>query len=132
MRVALVTPSDSNDRRANSGIPYYMGRALARYAEIVPIPPPQSAVRMVASGGARISRRLLGTSYLADFSIPAAFEQGLQLGRALARLQLDFVLAPFASAQAAMLPRGIPLIYSSDTTFRLIEDCSPHSAVYPL
>ncbi len=102
-----------------------MGRALARYAEIVPILPPQSAVRLVASGGARISRRLLGTSYLADFSIPAAFEQGLHLGRALARLQLDFVLAPFASAQAAMLPRGIPLVYSSDTTFRLMRGYYP-------
>jgi glycosyltransferase involved in cell wall biosynthesis len=126
LRVAFVTSGELGDRASNFGTPYYMARGFRRAGvDVIGVSGAGSVTRRAVSVASRVMRRLLGIGYSPAFSVVVAVAQRYSIGRAVAAANPDVVFAPFASTQVAFLASRVPIIYSSDTTLRLIRDYYP-------
>lgn len=128
VRIGFVSANAPDDIRAQSGIPWHMRHALARYCGTVdhlgPLQPWVTRPLRIAS---RVSQRLSSRFRFIDTNSD-------QLSRAYARLlqariassDNDWLFAPYASAEIAHLETATPpIVYYSDATFRVICDYYP-------
>src|SRR5262249_950225 len=71
--------------------------------------------------------RALRTQGLSPFHAgPVAAQYAADAARKIRAASPDVVFAPAGSSFAWGVPDGVPLVYASDTTFRLIEDYHPN------
>jgi glycosyltransferase involved in cell wall biosynthesis len=128
VRIGFVSANAPDDILAQSGIPWHMRIALARYCGTVehlgPLRPWVARPLRIAS---RVSQRLSRHRRFIDTNSD-------ELSRAYARLLRtriatsgnDWLFAPYASAEIAHLETATPpIVYYSDATFKIICDYYP-------
>jgi glycosyltransferase involved in cell wall biosynthesis len=124
--IGFVTAGDPNDRRSWSGIHYFMAQALqARCGDVRALGPASSAVVSIGKAADTVSRRLLGRSYDHSHSMLLARRYARIFRDRMAGQSFDFLFAPAASTEIAFLKSPVPIVYSSDTTFRLVHGYYP-------
>src|SRR5579862_3574664 len=123
IKIAFLTSNDARERRSYSGIHYYMGEALKRngfeVTFIGPLKPWEEFIGRVIN---RITLflykkkfRYLHTPYLSKRY--ARMAEGKMKGK-----EFDFIYAPAASKEIAYLKTKVPIIYTSDTTWKLLNN----------
>ena len=124
LRIGLLTAWDSRNARPASGIPYYMARALARNgAEVVHLGPALSWRELWSKVKNRAQRALGRKPRPYTHGLAAAREYARVFSRRLAGVEVLF--APMSSTQVALLETALPIVYTSDTTWRLLCDYYP-------
>jgi glycosyltransferase involved in cell wall biosynthesis len=122
-RVAYLTSTDPEDRRAWSGTHWSMLDALRRQgADVVCLGPAPVRPPVTAVARARAERLLLRRTWRWGHSLAAAARFAEILGPRLAASRADIVFAPAASTELAALETQVPVAYASDATFRLMRD----------
>jgi len=126
LRIAYLTVSDPNDRRSWSGTVYRIGRVLEKYCgevfNVGPLSPPAIKVGKVISRGVK---HLTGKSYLHTHTLSLSRKLGQMASEKLERANCDVIFAAGASTAVAHLKTDLPIVYLSDTTFRLMVDYYP-------
>jgi glycosyltransferase involved in cell wall biosynthesis len=124
MKIAYVTPYDSNDPNAWSGAGYQIPRALADAgAEIVYI----GGLRKMpsAAGLARgVAAKMAGKLHQLEREPSVMRSYSAQIGRRLQGMQVDAVVSPGTIA-VAFLETTVPKIVWTDATFGAIVDYYP-------
>lgn len=140
----MILGSDPNDAQALSGMPYYARLALERAGcEVVPVigaPPP---VVGASAGPLRKIAKAILPDAVKRWLVTNASGQGQAVREAAQRSQqlvakwmaenpnrVDVLLGHNTSLQLAELPASIrmPIIYTSDTTARILFDTYPEKA----
>jgi glycosyltransferase involved in cell wall biosynthesis len=126
-RIAFATIGDSSDVRFWSGTPFHMAKSLANEGnDVVHIGPLNAPILPLYKAYSRL-RRTLGGRTLSPFQAgPVVSQYSEDAVRKVRAASPDVVFAPAGSAFAWSVPRGVPLVYASDATFRLIEDYHPN------
>lgn len=120
-----MSAADPRRMSAWSGILYFMARSLERWCGEVellgPVTPPADVVYRAVGR----ARRVLGLPYVPwahrarrARSFGRIFEDRLRDG-------YDVIFAPAAAIEIAELSAGIPVVYSSDTTYALLAGSYP-------
>jgi glycosyltransferase involved in cell wall biosynthesis len=121
LRIAYVTVRDSSDRRSWSGTLYNMGQALERHCgdvfRIGPFQPPSMKIGKLVSYGVRV---LTGRTYLYTHTLSLSKKMGRMAEKKMSRQSYDVIFAPAGSGIVAHLRTSVPVVYLSDTTFRLM------------
>lgn len=125
-RIGFVHQGDARTLSSWSGTPHFMARALERHlGPVVHLRPLPDRVVALARGVAHVQRRLTGRNRLAHCNPAVVAASRRSVGLKLAGARADIAFAPAASGFAAGVPPGMPLIYSSDATFRGVVDSYP-------
>jgi glycosyltransferase involved in cell wall biosynthesis len=133
LRIAYLTLSDPNDRRSWSGTVYRMARALEKHCggvfNVGPLIPPSLKVGKVMN---RSIKYLAGRTYLHTHTTSLSKKVGQMASEKLRGANCDVIFAAAASTAVAHLKTDLPIVYSSDTTARLMVDYYPaFSALLP-
>ncbi|MGA2697572.1 MAG: glycosyltransferase family 4 protein [Terriglobales bacterium] len=112
---------DPNDRRSWSGTLYSMARSLERNCGEVlgvgPLLPPELKVGNVIRRGIRVVSR---KEYLYTHTDFLARKLGKMAEQRLAKNRCDVIVAAVAAGIVPYLRTNLPIVYISDTTFRLM------------
>jgi glycosyltransferase involved in cell wall biosynthesis len=125
-RVGFLSTSGPTDPRACSGTIFSIAQVLERQGnEIVWLGPVRSA--SVALGKIVDKAYHAATRKRYDFknSAAALAEYGVRFGLSTRQRKPDWIVAPFASAELAALSTDVPVVYTSDSTYRLMRDYYP-------
>jgi glycosyltransferase involved in cell wall biosynthesis len=128
VRIGFVSGHAPDDVTAQSGIPWHIHRALERYCGSVehfgPVRPWIARPLRFAS---RLSNRLSQRHRFIDTNSDVLSRAyGKMLTKRIATADVDWLFAPYASAELANLETTKPILYYSDTTFRSICDYYPN------
>lgn len=122
-RIALATELDPGRRSAWSGTIRYMADALRDAgAEMVRLDPIWEWPTQTLTLGGKILRRLTGIDPMFNRSRLMARLKARTLARRLQATPVDAVFAPVGSTLIPEMPPGVPIIYASDATLRLMQD----------
>lgn len=124
--LGFATVGNPRDRAIWSGTPFFMRAALARQGlEIETIGPLRSPLLKASLAYGRL-RRLAGLSaHVPHHAWPVARQHADDAARRIRAARPDVVFALAGSAFAWNTPRWVPLVYASDTTFRLVDGYYP-------
>lgn len=124
-RIAFLTSGDARSRRLWSGTPYYMAQALQKHVgEVHYLGPVNLKRKIIGKAVNKICSLFLRKTY--DHTHSIFWAKGY--ARAfLSRLEegVDLIFAPAASGEIAFLETKIPVVYTSDATFALINNYYP-------
>src|SRR5262245_36581617 len=124
-RIAVIASFDTRTPAAASGTPYYMARALERHVgDVIHLGPAFSWRELAAKVRSRLVRVVSGrlVPYIHGHGMAKAY------ARVFARRlppNVDAIFAPLASTQIAYLDTPLPILYTSDTTFALLNGYYP-------
>ena len=123
-RIAFLTSEDPNNKKSWSGIPYYMFHALKLIgADVQTLGPVFNPLKPFGQVTNKISRRLLGKRYNYKHSLLYSKQYARIFEKKLNQEgPFDLIFAPAASTEIAYLDTDIPIIYTSDATFRIMHD----------
>lgn len=122
LKIAYYSKNDPLDKRSWSGTTYYMGQALQRnVGEVDFLGPVVFApwFDKIIRGMAKFCRLVLGSNYVAKYSLLQNWYCVRQLKRKMKGRQYDCLIAPSASPELGLLKTNVPVIYMSDATYRL-------------
>ncbi len=123
LRIAYVAMDDPNDRNSWSGTRYYMAQALEKHCgDVIRIGPLKPFVIEVENNIRRGVRLLTGKRYLHMGTTAVSKALGKMAEERLADEDCDVIFAPAGAGILANLHTKIPIVYLSDTTFRLLLD----------
>ena len=128
-RIVFLTAADAKDRRSWSGTHYYMAQALQKHCgDIFYIGPMKPNLVKVGRLLDKISTKLFGKKYKFEYSFLLAKKYAQIAEKKFVEKSFDVIFAPAASSQIIFLNSPAPIIYLSDTTFRLLYMASaPYS-----
>jgi glycosyltransferase involved in cell wall biosynthesis len=124
IRIAYLTVNDPLDKRSWSGTTYYIAQTLQKNVGEVDLLGPVHfpwVIEKFVRGIAKLERVLFKKNYLAKYSLLKSWYAARLLKKKMAGKQYDCICAPAASTELACLKTDVPVIYISDTTFRLIS-----------
>ncbi|WP_167516441.1 glycosyltransferase family 4 protein [Pseudoclavibacter terrae] len=126
LRIGFLTPWDTSNANAWSGVLGPMMLALAQRATLIPL----STADVQTALPDRVLARLLGSisskKYLWDQAIATSRARGRNASSVVGAADLDVILAVAASQDVAFLnTRGIPIVQVGDATFKAIRDYYP-------
>ncbi|MGR4925910.1 glycosyltransferase family 4 protein [Bradyrhizobium sp. 187] len=126
-RIAFATIGDSRDVKFWSGTPFHMSKSLADEGhEVVHIGPLNAPILPLYKAYSRV-RRVFRSRGLSPFHAGSVVAQyAADSERKIRAAAPDVVFAPAGSTFAWSVPEGIPLVYASDATFRLVENYHPN------
>lgn len=125
-KIGFVTNGDALDVKMWSGTPFYMAKALEKHVvETIYIGPLSSWALPLLKAYGNILRRILGQDYSPHHSALAARQFAASAAKKIQEARPDVIFAPAGSNFARGVPADIPLIYSSDATFRLVDGYHP-------
>ncbi|OSI60610.1 glycosyltransferase [Bradyrhizobium canariense] len=126
-RIAFATIGDAREVRFWSGTPFYMSKSLASEGhEVVHVGPLTAPILPLYKAYSRTCR-MLRTRGISPFHAgPVVGQYAADAARKIRAVSPDVVVAPAGSTFAWGVPDGIPLVYASDATFRLVEDYHPN------
>ncbi|EIG57059.1 glycosyltransferase [Bradyrhizobium sp. WSM1253] len=126
-RIAFATIGDASEVKFWSGTPFYMSKSLANQGhEVVNIGPLSAPSLPLYKAYSRL-RRTFRSRGLSPFQAgPVVAQYAADAVRKIRAVSADIVFAPAGSTFAWSVPDGVPLVYASDATFRLIEDYHPN------
>lgn len=123
-RIGLITPWDARTPGAASGIPYYMARALQRHVgDVAFLGPAHSWHESWSKVRNRVGRMVTGRGRPYVHGLAAAREYAAIFAKRLKGI--DWAFAPLSSTQIALLDTSLPLVYTSDTTWNLLQGYYP-------
>jgi len=109
-----------------SGTPHFMTKALEKHCGAVRcLGPVTSLVETAARAFNKASRLVTGKRYDFVHSRMLSRRYARLFERKLRHAPVDVLFAPMASTEIAFLNTGLPVLYSSDTTFRGLKDYYP-------
>jgi len=123
MKIAFISPTDPTDKRSWSGILYNMYHTLEEHVGPVSwLHAEQNLSERIVSKLYPLPHKLLGKNHIWHYSLSYSKLQGKRLSKQLAEQNYDLIFAAVASRQLAFLETDIPIIYSSDATFKLLDE----------
>ena len=127
MNIGIATLLGSPvDSKTWSGTPKYISRSLVRHGQNVSHYGPFDSLELRLSRVRNKLRKALGLPrLLTGNSSIVARTSANHLNSRLEEANLDALICPAGSAVIAELKTKIPIVYTSDTTFRLIADYYP-------
>jgi glycosyltransferase involved in cell wall biosynthesis len=126
-RIAFATIGDASEMRFWSGTPFHMSKSLANEGhEVVNIGPLSAPILPLYKTYSRFCR-MLHRQCLSPFHAgPVVAQYAADAARKIRAASPDIVFAPAGSTFAWGVPDGIPLVYASDATFRLVDNYHPN------
>jgi glycosyltransferase involved in cell wall biosynthesis len=126
-RIAFATVGDASEVRFWSGTPFHMSKSLASEGnDIVHVGPLSAPILPFYKAYSRL-RRAFRRKGLSPFHAGAVVAQfAADAARKIHAASPDIVFAPAGSTFAWGIPDGVPLVYASDATFRLVENYHPN------
>lgn len=126
LRIGFLTPWDTSNPNAWSGVLSPMLSSLADRAVVVPL----SSAGVPTALPDRVLARLLGAvskkKYLWDQAVATSMARGRNASRVVGAADVDVILAVAASQDVAFLDaRGLPVVQVGDATFTAIRDYYP-------
>jgi len=126
-RIAFATIGDAREVRYWSGTPFHMSKSLANTgADIVHVGPLNAPILPVYKIYSRLRRCFRGRGLSPFHAEPVVAQYAADATRKIGAVAPDIVFAPAGSSFAWSVPKGIPLVYASDATFRLVENYHPN------
>ena len=126
-RIAFATIGDASQVRFWSGTPFHMSRSLAKEGnDVVHIGPLRAPILPFYKTYSRIRRAFYREGLSPFHAGPVVAQYAADASRKIRAVSPDVVFAPAGSTFAWGIPNGVPLVYSSDATFRLVENYHPH------
>lgn len=126
-RIAFVTIGDPSKVRFWSGTPFHMAKSLAREGnDIVHVGPLNAPILPVYKAYSRLCRTFHWRGPSPFHAGPVVAQYAADASRKIRAAAPDIVFAPAGSPFAWGIPAGVPLVYASDATFRLVENYHPH------
>lgn len=124
-KIAYLTINDPQDKRSWSGIPFYLGQSLVQHGWDVDFIGPVKIPRWLDKtlrGMAKLNRILFRTEYATKYNLLTSWYARRIYRRRMKGKEYDCIVAPANSTGVAYLDSRIPMVYLSDTTFRLISN----------
>ncbi len=130
LRVGFLAPGDPADRQAWSGILFFMYEALRRAGlEVTDVGRPLRESSTLLKRALRRLQKGLGVQNRgAEDVLAASRAQGKKVGAFLRTSPIDVVFAAVASHSLAHLETQLPVVYMSDTTWKLVRSYYPENA----
>ena len=126
-RIGFATIGDGNNVRFWSGTPFNMSNSLANEGhEIVHIGPLSAPILPLYKAYSKLCRNFHRRGLSPFQAGPVVAQYSADAVRKIRAVSPEIVFAPAGSIFAWSVPNGIPLVYASDATFRLIEDYHPN------
>ncbi|WP_022722503.1 glycosyltransferase family 4 protein [Rhodopseudomonas sp. B29] len=126
-RIAFTTVGDAKKVRFWSGTPFHMSKALADEGyDVVHVGPLNATSLPAYKAFSKLRRVFRGTGLSPVHAGPVASQYAADAWRKIRAASADIVIAPAGSSFAGGLPAGVPLVYISDATFRLVENYHPN------
>ncbi len=124
IKIAYLTVNDPLDKRSWSGTTYYIGQTLQKNVGDVsflgPVELPRSLDK-IFRGVAKLTRILFKKEYIPKYSLLLSWYSSWALKKKMKGQQFDCVCAPAASTELSYFKTDLPVVYISDTTFKLIS-----------
>ncbi len=115
-KIALLTSFDPLDKTKLSGTSFYLYQCLKKYFnEVEILGPAPSRNFLERSFKSFLNRTKI--PYNTEHSYFLAFKYARFFKKRIKNKEFDFIIAPRASTEIALLNTTIPIIYFSDTTF---------------
>jgi glycosyltransferase involved in cell wall biosynthesis len=118
LRIAFISPSDPQDKDAQSGEIHRIFRRLQKFGEVIYLAPVAGKYYLHHRVMNRIGQTFFHKGYNFAFSVRNSKRNGRELTKRLAKDRFDVIFAPYGCRQIAFLETTIPIIYLSDTTFQ--------------
>ncbi|CAM5321811.1 D-inositol-3-phosphate glycosyltransferase [Afipia felis] len=126
-RIAFATIGDASEVRYWSGTPFHMSKSLANAGnDIIHVGPLKAPILPVYKAYSRLRRAFRGRGLSPFHAGPVVAQYAADATRKIGAAAPDIVFAPAGSSFAWCVPDGIPLVYASDATFRLVENYHPN------
>ncbi len=126
-RIAFATIGDASEVGFWSGTPFHMSKALAKEGhEVVHVGPLSAPALPLYKAYSRLRRTFRKRGISPFHAGPVVAQYAADAARKIRDASPDIVFAPAGSSFAWGVPDGIPLVYASDATFRLVEDYHPN------
>jgi len=124
IKIAYLTVNDPLDKRSWSGTTYYIGQTLQKNVGDVSFLGPIELPRYIDKifrGIAKATRILFKKEYIPKYSLLMSWYSSRALKKKMNGQQYDCICAPAASTELSYFKTDLPVIYISDTTFKLIS-----------
>jgi len=126
-RIAFATIGDASEVRFWSGTPFHMSKSLANKGhEVVHIGPLSASLLPLYKTYSRLCRTFRRRGLSPFHAGPVVAQYAADATRKIRAVSPDIVFAPAGSTFAWSVPDGVPLVYASDATFRLLENYHPN------
>ncbi|MGP9813810.1 glycosyltransferase family 4 protein [Rhodopseudomonas sp. NSM] len=126
-RIAFATIGDAKQVRFWSGTPFHMSKSLAREGnDVVHIGPLNASSLPFYRAYSKVCRTFRRPGISPFHAGPVVAQYAADASRKIRALSPDVVFAPAGSTFAWAVPDGVPLVYASDATFRLVDDYHPN------
>jgi len=124
-RIAYLSMIDPQDKRSWSGTTYYIGQALKNHVGDVDFLGPVAIpawLHKLLNAITKFNRVVFGKTYVTKYSSLLSRYMGRQFSKKLRQKQYDFIVTPAASTELSHCKTNAPVVYISDTTFKLISN----------
>lgn len=122
--IAYIPSNDLIFKR--SGIANYMCRALLKYlSNVTLINPPKTDINKLKQSMGNTIKSSDGKKYDCSHSLSVSEKCADFLSKKIKEKKYDFIIAPSASTEIALLETKVPVIYLSDSTFALMTCLYP-------
>lgn len=126
-RIGFATIGDGSNVRFWSGTPFHMSKSLANEGhEVVHIGPLNAPILPLYKTYSRLCRTFRRRGLSPFHAGPVVAQYAADAARKIRAVSPDIVFAPAGSTFAWSVPEGVPLVYASDATFRLVENYHPN------
>lgn len=122
-KIAYLTSKNPLDKNESSGIYYYQSAALKKYCgDVHYIGPVNNLLIKIIKKISNILQKFTTKKYNPSHSILISYIYGHIFTGKLGKQRFDFVFAEKSSSEIAFIKTGIPVIYSTDATFNLLNN----------
>jgi glycosyltransferase involved in cell wall biosynthesis len=124
MKIAYLSISDPLDQNYWDGSIYYIAKALQNYGHEVELFGPLKTPKILDKflrAIAKFNRVIFRREYLAKCNLILSWYASRQFGKKLKGKSYDCICVPSEPSAVAFLKTQIPIIYLTDTTFKLIS-----------
>ncbi|HEU4717797.1 MAG TPA: glycosyltransferase family 4 protein [Bacteroidia bacterium] len=126
--IAFLTAADPSDKRAWSGIHWYVSRALEKHIGKVEFLGPYQPAFVYNSGrlASKVVRMLTGKNYDYSHSLRLAKAYGDHFNRKLREKNFSLIFSSAASSESAFIEKGLPMYYLADATAAALTGYYPY------
>ncbi|SCB08403.1 Glycosyltransferase involved in cell wall bisynthesis [Bradyrhizobium shewense] len=126
-RIAFATIGDAREVRFWSGTPFHMSESLSSEGhEVLHIGPLNAPSLPLYKAYSRFCRTFLRQGVSPFHAGRVVAQYAADSERKIRAASPDVVFAPAGSSFAWGVPKGVPLVYASDATFRLVDNYHPN------
>ena len=123
MKIAFLTSNNARDRRSFSSTHFYMGEALLRHGfEVSFIGPLKPWEEFIGRAINKISQKILKKKFRYLHTPYLAKRYARMAEKKMKGIDFDFIFAPAGSKETAYLKTNVPIIYTSDVTWKLLNN----------